>query len=206
MSLTIFSQAFIATFAMLCVVGPICMTVINTTVIYGFRIGIFAGLGVAAADTLYVVGASLAISALESILQSKAVVVIGLLGGSFLYYLAYRFWVAKPSTNTSTTVSGSKLKSFVALFCLTLTGPTTMITYSVVFSSFLGNQNFNALSAIFGATLAIYLFYFLVVAIVSVVRAKMNDKVIIILNKIATCIIVCLATKLIYEGIKALLK
>ena len=206
MSLTIFSQAFIATFAMLCVVGPICMTVINTTVIYGFRIGIFAGLGVAVADTLYVVGASLAISALESILQSKAVVVIGLLGGSFLYYLAYRFWVAKPSTNASTTVSGNKLKSFVALFCLTLTGPTTMITYSVVFSSFLGNQNFNALSAIFGATLAIYLFYFLFVLIVSVVRTKMNDMSIIILNKIATCIILCLSTKIIYEGIKALLK
>ena len=151
MSLTIFSQAFIATFAMLCVVGPICMTVINTTVIYGFRIGTFAGLGVAVADTLYVVGASLAISALESILQSKAVVVIGLLGGSFLYYLAYRFWTAKPNIDTSTTVSGGRLKSFVALFCLTLTGPTTMITYSVVFSSFLGNQNFNALSAILGA-------------------------------------------------------
>ena len=53
MSLTIFSHAFIATFAMLFVIGPICMTVINTTVIYGFRIGIFAGLGVSVADTLY---------------------------------------------------------------------------------------------------------------------------------------------------------
>ena len=71
MSLQIFIQAFTTTFAMLCVIGPICMTVINTTVIYGFRIGTFAGLGVAVADTLYVVGASLAISALESILQSK---------------------------------------------------------------------------------------------------------------------------------------
>ena len=206
MSLTIFSQAFIATFAMLCVIGPICMTVINTTVIYGFRIGIFAGLGVAVADTVYVVGASFAISALESVLQSKLVVVIGLIGGSFLYYLAYRFWTTKPNTDASTTVSGSRSKSFIALFCLTLTGPTTMITYSVVFSSFLGNENFHALSAIFGATIAIYLFYFLVVSIVSIVRTKMSDNVIIVLNKVATCIIVCLATKLVYEGAIALFK
>ena len=206
MSLTIFSHAFIATFAMLFVIGPICMTVINTTVIYGFRIGIFAGLGVSVADTLYVIGASLAISALESVLQSKIVVIIGLLGGSFLYYLAYRFWVAQPNTNANTTISGSRLKSFVALFCLTLTGPTTMITYSVVFSSFLGNQNFHALSAILGATLAIYLFYFLIVLAISIIRTKMSDKVIIILNKIATCIIVCLATKLVYEGVKALFR
>lgn len=206
MSLTIFSHAFIATFAMLFVIGPICMTVINTTVIYGFRIGIFAGLGVSVADTLYVIGASLAISALESVLQSKIVVIIGLLGGSFLYYLAYRFWVAQPNTNANTTISGSRLKSFVALFCLTLTGPTTMITYSVVFSSFLGNQNFHALSAILGATLAIYLFYFLIVSVVSIIRTKMSDKVIIVLNKTATCIIVCLATKLVYEGLKALFR
>ena len=204
MSLSIFIQAFIATFAMLCVVGPICMTVINTTIIHGFRIGIFAGLGVSVADTLYVIGASLAISALESILQSKIVVIIGLCGGIFLYYLAYKFWKTKPNIE-SQTIHGNKLKNFITLFCLTLTGPTTMITYSVVFGSFLGNQHFDALSAIIGATLGIYLFYFLVVFIVSIVRTKMNDKTITVLNKIATIIIALLATKLVYDGIKSLI-
>ena len=172
MSLSIFTQAFVATFAMLCVIGPICMTVINTTIIHGFRIGIFAGLGVSVADTLYVIGASLAISALESILQSKAVTVIGICGGLFLYYLAYRFWHTKPSEDTQQ-ISGSRIKSFITLFCLTLTGPTTMITYSVVFSSFLGNHNFDALSAILGGCLGIYLFYLLVVSIVAIIRTKL---------------------------------
>ena len=204
MSLSIFTQAFVATFAMLCVIGPICMTVINTTIIHGFRVGIFAGLGVSVADTLYVIGASLAISALESILQSKIVVIVGICGGTFLYYLAYKFWKTKPSVDGQK-IYGSGLKSFIMLFCLTLTGPTTMITYSVVFGSFLGNQHFDALSAIIGASLGIYLFYFLVVLVVSVVRTKMNDKTIILLNKFATIIITILATKLVYEGIKSLL-
>ena len=203
-SLAIFTQAFLATFAMLCVIGPICMTVINTTIIHGFRVGIFAGLGVSTADAIYIIGASLAISALESILQSKIVVIIGLCGGMFLYYLAYRFWNTKVELG-SQTINGSKLKSFLALFGLTLTGPTTMITYSVVFSSFLGNQKFSALSAICGGILATYLFYLIVVAVLAIVRTKMNDKVITILNKIATVIITLLATKLVYEGVKVLI-
>ena len=203
-SLAIFTQAFIATFAMLCVVGPICMTVINTTIVHGFRVGIFAGLGVSTADAIYIIGASLAISALESILQSKIVVIIGLCGGMFLYYLAYRFWNTKVELG-SQTITGSKLKSFLALFGLTLTGPTTMITYSVVFSSFLGNRHFSALAAICGGILATYLFYLIIVAVLAIVRTKMNDKVIMILNKFATVIITILATKLVYEGIKVLI-
>ena len=59
MSLQIFIQAFTTTFAMLCVIGPICMTVINTTIIHGFRVGIFAGLGVSCADAVYIIIASL---------------------------------------------------------------------------------------------------------------------------------------------------
>ncbi len=201
MSLTIFIQSFIATFAMLCVVGPICMTVINTTIINGFRIGMFAGLGVSLADTLYVVGASFAISMLESILKSKIVTLIGICGGLFLYYIAYKFWTIKKINTDRQVIHNSCLKSFVSLFCLTLTGPTTMITYSVIFGSFLGNKNFNAISAIFGACLAIYLFYFLLVLVISKIRTKISDKTIFILNKFATIIIVCLATKLIYDGI-----
>ena len=204
MSYVIFVQAFIATFAMLCVIGPICMTVINTTIIHGFRVGIFAGLGVAVADTLYVIGASLAISALESILQSKIVTTIGLCGGLFLYYLSYKFWISKPNIE-SQTIHASLVKSFVTLFCLTLTGPTTMITYSVVFGSFLGNKQFNALSAILGSCAGIYLFYLILVIIVSTIRTKLSDKSIVKLNKFSTVIIFTLATKLVYDSIKTLI-
>ena len=203
MSFTIFIQSFIATFTMLCVVGPICMTVINTTIVNGFRVGIFAGMGVSLADTLYVIGASLAISALESILQSKIVIIIGICGGVFLYYIAYKFWTTKKISSESQTISSSRFKSFIMLFCLTLTGPTTMITYSIVFGSFLGNKNFDAISAILGACLGIYLFYFLLVLIISVLRTKISDRAILISNKCATIIIVILATKLIYDGIKS---
>ncbi len=204
MDYSIILQAFIATFAMLCVVGPICMTVINTTIVYDFRVGIFAGLGVSLADTIYVISASLAISFLESILQSKVITMIGICGGCFLYYLSYKFLITKPVIDGKN-ISGSRWKSFITLFFLTLTGPTTIITYSVVFSSFLGNNNFNALSAIIGSCFAIYLFYFLLVSIIAIVRKRMSEKIIIWLNRIASVIIAILATFLIVNGVKNLL-
>ena len=203
MSLGIFIHAFTATFAMLCVIGPICMTVINTTMIYGFCVGIFAGIGVAVADSIYIIVASFAIAVLEGILKSKIVILIGLFGGIFLYYLAYKFWYTKPVLKGEK-ISRNQLKSFITLFCLTLTGPTTILTYSVVFSSFLGTGNFNAISAILGGISATFLFYLLLVGIISMARKKMNDKSIIILNRFAASIIAILATILVANAVKEL--
>ena len=205
MLFSIIAQSFIATFAMLCVIGPICMTVINTTILHGFGTGIFAGLGVAVADSIYIIAASLAISALEDILQSKTITIVGMAGSLFLFYLAYKFWNTKVNLNSAKKATKKRLKSFLTLFGITMTGPTTIITYSVVFSSFLGKSDFSALSAIVGGMCATFLFYLLVVGIISIARKKMNEKVITILNKIATVIITILALKLMFEGIKSLI-
>ena len=204
MSLDIFLHSFTATFFLLFAVGPICMTVINTTIMHGFRIGYFAGLGVAVADTVYIVIASLTMNILEEILNGKAVICIGLVGALFLYYLAYKFWIAKPSLNGLQNLSASRLKSFVSLFVLTLTGPTTIMTYSIVFSSFLGDGNFDPLSAIIGGVCGTFLFYLLLTIVVSSVRSKMNEKAIIILSRIATIVIATMSTLLIVRNLKLL--
>ena len=204
MSFDIFLHSFTATFFLLFAVGPICMTVINTIIMYGFRVGIFAGLGVACADTVYIVVASLTMNMLEEILNGKAVICIGLAGALFLYYLAYKFWIAKPSLNGSQQLSGSKLKSFISLFFLTLTGPTTIITYSIVFSSFLGDGNFDPLSAIIGGVCGTFLFYLLLTFVISVIRRKMNEKAITILSRIATIVIATMSTLMIVRNVKLL--
>ena len=85
-----------------------------------------------------------------------------------------------------------------------MTGPTTIITYSVVFSSFLGKGNFSAISAIIGGLLATFSFYVILVYVISIIRKKMNEKTITILNKIATIIISVLATMLMYNGLQSL--
>ena len=204
MSISIFLQSFTATFFILFAIGPICMTVINTTIIHGFRIGIFAVLGVSMADITYIIIASLTMYALESILQSKVITLIGICGGLFLYYLAYGFWKTKVSLD-SKKMSGSRIKSFLTLYGMTLTGPTTIMSYTIVFSSFLGNGHFDALSAIFGGSLGTLSFYFMVVSIISIIRTKLNEKIITILNKVATIVITIMATLLIINAIKNLI-
>ena len=203
MSVSIFLQSFTTTFFILFAIGPICMTVINTTIIHGFRIGIFAGLGVAMADSAYIIIASLTMYTLESILQSKIITFIGLCGGLFLYYLAYGFWKTKASLD-SKKMSGSRIKSFLTLYCMTLTGPTTIMSYTIVFSSFLGNGHFDALSAIIGGILGTCSFYLMVVSVVSIIRMRMNERIITILNKVATIAITIMATLLIINALKNL--
>jgi len=203
MSLSILPQSFIAIFTILFAIGSICMTVINTTILHGVGVGIFAGLGAVCADTVYIVLASLIMYALKTILQSNTVIVVGICGGLFLYYLAYKFWYFKPASRGKR-VHSDRLKSFVALFSLTLTGPTTIISYSVVFLSFLGNESFDALSAIIGGFMGTFLFYLMVVSVVSIIRKKINEKKIIILNKTATIIIATMATLLIIRNLRVL--
>ena len=180
------------------------MTVINTTIVHGFRIGFFAGLGVAMADTVYIVVASLTMNMLEEVLNGKAVVCIGLLGGLFLYYLAYKFWVSKPTLNSAEELSASRLKSFASLFAITLTGPTTIMTYSIVFSSFLGDGNFEPFSAIIGGVCGTCSFYLMVTSVVSLVRLKMNEKALIILSRVATIVIATMSTLMIIRNLKLL--
>ena len=141
---------------------------------------------------------------LEEILNGKVVIYIGLTGGLFLYYLAYKFWIARPALDESRQLSGNKLKSFISLFFLTLTGPTTILTYSIVFSSFLGDGNFDPLSAIIGGVCGTFLFYLLLTSIISVVRRKMNEKAITILSRIATIVIATMSTLLIVRNLKLL--
>ncbi len=203
MSLSILLQSFIATFTILFAIGPICMTVINTTILHGFGVGIFAGLGVVCGDLVYIIVASLTMYALETVLQSNIVVVVGICGALFLYYLAYKFWHYKPASRGKR-VHSDRWKSFLALFSITLTGPTTIISYSAVFSSFLGNANFDALSAIIGGFMGTFLFYLMVVSVVSIIRKKINEKKIIILNKTATIIITIMATLLIIRNVRVL--
>ena len=202
--MALFWQAFSTTFAMLCIVGPICMTVINTTIVHGPRVGYYAGAGVSIADSVYIIVASLMIASLESILSGKAVIVVGMIGGSFLYYLAWKFWHTKPSLD-SKGISGQKFKSFMTLFLITISGPTTILTYSIVFSSFIGMKDFNALHVILGACCGTFGFYILMVSIIGVVRQRINEKILMIMNKFASTFIVILASVMMYNSFKSLL-
>ena len=190
MSLDIFWQVFSITFGMLFAIGPICLTVINTTILNGFWCGLFAGFGVSVADTIYILIATFLLELAKKFLSSKYIFLLVIFSSILLINIAYKFWFYKIDSidKKNKVTSKSKLKIFLYLFTLTITGPTTIVTYAVIFSNFT-NYNFKPLLIVSGAVSATFSFYIILVSILSIFRKKFNNKIIRILNKISSIII-----------------
>lgn len=188
------------------VVGPICLTVINATILHGFKAGFSAGMGVAVADTVYIFSAGLAIESVAKILKGNWVHYLSIGGVLFLLYLAYKFWRTDVSSDLDGNINlkeRSRLGWFVKLFSLTITGPTTIFTYAAVFSNFL-NNTYNMPAVIFGAMMATFSFYTILTFLIALLRKKMTVRFINILSKLSSVVIVSFAIMILRVSLKAI--
>jgi threonine/homoserine/homoserine lactone efflux protein len=200
-----FFKAFVITFTMLMAVGPICLTVINVTVTYGFLAGLAAGFGVAFADSVYIVVAGLAIDMIGDLLQSKYINLFAVGGGLFLIYLSYKFWIhdiAKDKFKDLQTKS--HLKQFLMLFFMTISGPTTVLTYAAVFANFIDNK-YNINYVIFGGICGTFSFYLVLVSLLCLFRKRMNMSFMKCINKLSAVAIFIFSILIIRNGVSGLL-
>jgi threonine/homoserine/homoserine lactone efflux protein len=115
-------------------VGPIGVLCIRRTLADGRAVGFASGLGAATADAAYG-----AVAAFGLTLVSSALVGQGLwlraICGLFLCYLGARTWMAPPHA-TPGPVSRSRglAAAWASTFALTLTNPTTIISFAAVFA------------------------------------------------------------------------
>jgi len=118
--------------------GPIGILCINRTLAEGPRMGFICGLGAAAADALYALAGTVALSAIAQwIISDRAG--LRVVGGVFLVYLGARTFMRPGSVLP---VSG-KLPSllpkgwhaaFMSTFLLTLANPITMLSFAALFA------------------------------------------------------------------------
>jgi threonine/homoserine/homoserine lactone efflux protein len=209
MILTPFWKSFSLTFTMLMAVGPICLTVINNTIIGGFLSGLSSGFGVIIADWIYIAIAVFFLEFATHALNNTLLLIFSTPGVVFLFYIAYKFW----NTNEDQIVLKknkianvkSNFRKFIMLFFMTITGPTTIFCYSFVFSNFINDKmdnKFVAQDILLGASFATFLFYIFLVSIVSLLRQRMTNKIIIALNRFASLIILCFGFKILIKLIK----
>ena len=204
----VFYQVFILTFTMLMAIGPICLTVINIALKKGLLCVLYAGFGVSTADTLYILFATFLLDKILIYLQNNILIYIfGSLSGLFLISLSIQFWkheIKNLNANKLNDNRKSKLKIFLHLFTITLTGPTTIITYAAIFSNFV-EQNFSQISIISGAICATFSFYILLVLILIIIRKKMTIKFINIINKFSSIIILTYGIIILYKSINMIM-
>ena len=114
-------------------VGPIGELCIRRTLAHGRATGFVSGLGAATADAIYGAIAAFGLTALSAFLLGQSTW-LRAIGGVFLALLGARTFAARPVTAASTGGTGRLAGAFASTFALTLTNPTTILSFLGVFA------------------------------------------------------------------------
>jgi threonine/homoserine/homoserine lactone efflux protein len=127
-------RGFLLGFTIAAAVGPISLLVIRRTLAEGQRYGLVSGLGVATADATYGAVAAFGLSAITDVLVN-AQQVLGLVGGIFLLWLAWRTMRSTPTeAATVTTARRGYLGAYLSILGLTLANPMTILSFGALFA------------------------------------------------------------------------
>jgi len=128
------ARGVILGFTIAAAVGPISLLVIRRTLAEGRVVGFVSGLGVATADGTYGAIAAFGLGAITDILVGGQRI-LGLVGGAFLLWLAWRTARPEPTEPAATPEPKSGLPSaYLSTLGLTLTNPMTILSFAALFA------------------------------------------------------------------------
>ena len=127
-------RGFVLGFTIAAAVGPISLLVIRRTLALGQLYGLVSGLGVATADATYGAIAAFGLSAITDVLVN-ARQVLGLVGGIFLLWLAWKTIRSTPTeAATVTTARRGYAGAYLSILGLTLANPMTILSFGALFA------------------------------------------------------------------------
>ena len=130
----LFLKGLVIGFCIAAPVGPIGILCINRSLHGGFKSGFFTGCGAATADGVYGLIAGLGLTTMALFLTQQKMI-IQLIGGLFLIYLAIRTMLTKPATKEARTIKSNNLiGDYISTFFITITNPMTILSFIAVFA------------------------------------------------------------------------
>ena len=133
MSLEFLGRGLLIGFSIAAPVGPIGLLCIRRTLADGRVVGLLSGLGAATADALYGAVAGFGLTFVADFLAEQRVW-LRLVGGLFLLYLGARTFLAGPAERAATVRGFGLLGAYASTFALTLTNPTTILSFAAIFA------------------------------------------------------------------------
>ena len=128
-----FLRGLLIGFAIAAPVGPIGVLCIRRTLADGRATGFVSGLGAATADAAYGAVAGFGLTAVSGFLVRQSAW-LRLAGGVFLCYLGLRTFLARPAGRAAETRGSGLLGAYASTLILTLTNPTTILSFVAVFA------------------------------------------------------------------------
>ena len=139
--------------------------------------GLFTGLGAATADAAYGFVAAFGLTAVSIFLLDKQLW-LSLFGGVFLCLLGIATFRSLPPNDAASTAGGSRLAAYASTFLLTLSNPTTILSFIAIFAGFgLGAYaSYAAASAmVLGVFLGSALWWIILSGSVGLLRSRLNQ-------------------------------
>ena len=176
-------------------IGPVNLIVIRRTLRYGWLNGFLSGGGAAAGDAIFAAIAAFGLTAAVDFVISFETV-LQFIGGFFLIGLGLRTWFARPHFGDEEPVnaSGAMAAVFAATFVLTITNPATMLGFIAIFGGIAGlaaaGEDYGHAATIVLAVMSgSILWWASVSGFVSLFRHRMNDRMLVIVNRVSGVLI-----------------
>jgi threonine/homoserine/homoserine lactone efflux protein len=167
-------------------VGPVNVICVQRTIAKGWRSGLISGLGSAVADTLYGAIAAFSITFVIRILIREAFW-IRLVGGALLIVIGAVYWFRQPKS-IQEHEKESERTEFASTLILTLTNPTTVLSFLVVLSAVGLARNktwYLTLLTVGGIFAGSMLWWMILTGVVNRFRDRFSDRSMLWMNRVA---------------------
>lgn len=174
-------------------VGPIGVLCIKRSLADGPIAGLVTGLGAATADACYGAVAAFGLTFISEFLLHQQVV-IQMLGIVFLGYLGVTTFREKPATEARGTITGRGLMlDYVGTVFLTLTNPTTIVSFIAIFAGVgitTSATYAGAMALVSGVFLGSALWWVILSNGVGLLRSRIDHRVLGWVNKLSGTVII----------------
>jgi threonine/homoserine/homoserine lactone efflux protein len=184
-------RGFVLGFTIAAAVGPISLLVIRRTLGQGQLYGLMSGLGVATADATYGSIAAFGLSAITDVLVN-ARQVLGLVGGVFLLWLAWRTIRSAPTeAATVATPRRGYAGAYLSMLGLTLANPMTILSFAALFAGLgvTSGASGDAALVVIGVLLGSTTWWIVLTTVVATLRARVTPASIHRINLVSGVII-----------------
>jgi threonine/homoserine/homoserine lactone efflux protein len=191
-----FLKGLVLGFSIAAPVGPIGLLCIRRTLAEGRASGFISGLGAATADGFYGFIAAFGLTAISGFLLDFRLP-IRYIGALFLLYIALKTFFTKPTNkDNQEKTKVSLIKSYTSTVGLTLTNPTTIISFIAVFAGLgVGTMSQNYTGATFtviGVFCGSVVWWLLLSTSVGLFHHKISDTGMVWINRIAGILMISL--------------
>ncbi len=182
-----FIKGLVLGFSIAAPVGQIGVLCIRRTLAEGNLSGFVSGLGAATADAVYGCIAGFGLTILTNFLVAQQRW-LQLLGGLFLCYLGLRIFFSRPKSDTLT-VSGQGLwQSYTTTFLLTLSNPTTILSFLAIFAGLgvvSGQGGWQAVQLVGGVFVGSAVWWLILSSIVGLLRTRFTPPMMQWVNRLS---------------------